>query len=89
MISLNALYVALRGNGMMLHHYREFRRFNWYHSLSNSGAIVKHTHSATYHTIRAVPHEFMCWASSCGFWTEQEINEVAGIVLSDMLKDED
>lgn len=89
MITLTALYIALRGRGMSLESYRRFMRFNWYRSLSSSGAILKHTEMQTFHTIQAVPHEFMCWASSCGFWTEQEINEVAGIVLSDMLKDED
>jgi len=86
-ITLTALYISLRGQGMRLEEYRRFMRFNWYRSLSSSGAIQKHTEMQTFHTIRAVPHEFMCWVQSCGFWTQREIDEVSGLILKDMMED--
>lgn len=88
MITLVALYVALRGRGLALHEYRHFMRADWYHSLSRSGAVAKHTEERTMHYIRATPAQFMNWAQTSGFWSEDEINEVAGLILCDMLKDE-
>jgi len=87
-ISLDALYINLRGQGMDLRYYREFMRFNWYRSLSGSGAVRKHTVCQTTHYIAANPAEFLSWAETCGFWSDDEVNQLAGLVLVDLMKAE-
>ena len=88
MIFLDVLYLALRKPGISEKKYLKFGRHQWYRSLSFSDAVQLHESQSRHYVEITDPTKFLGWAESCGFWSEEEINRLASLVLLDLMKGE-